>query len=508
MGRAGAYGALALLMLALEVILLFWFARASSEGERITAGSLMVVVFLAVIGVVAWVEYLKRPATSPEVRQVGELIDKPAVPPQEIERGVQADEAGKQAPGEPISAPDGSYMIARPPVGWTVRVTTQQEILAEVLGASTVSELDQLGKMRVLVMQFGAPIVWTPLPGKTRINGRLFPLLLTEPLGRKLQIISMRRRQPPLYSERSLYDTVITQLSIVLQTGIVSVVSITPGTLPKTSREMIVVDATQEFENILLAGKVVDVLHLNIGFMAVRGDLYDYLLIATNLRVGQGVDPAAKQMDADVKNVLDSFRLLSSADPREDERSDRMLADQDFEQLISSNGPKWFENQFGLALARLKDIDLNSATGLEKAASLLKPFRSYAQTLRGEDSDLRDLWTALDGVELGNTKPLRDILSVVLFGFSLGQLKEIDIYSESGIYKAVSVLKPFRNYADALKGQFADDLWAALDHAETGDIQRLRELLHRLVEPEATLTPPTAVLPPPSSTSDESSASV
>ncbi len=409
-GRTGAYGALALLTLALEGVLLTWFARATSSAERITAGILMVVVLLALIGAIGWIEFIHRPASPLPLRQAAATLDKEGVPAEEIERVPQADAAGQQVPDEPISAPDASYMIARPPTGWTVRPTTLEALVKDLVGASKISIRTLPEVSSVLVLEFGAPMAWTPQPDKMRINGRRFPMLVAEPIGRKLQIMSLRRRQPPIYIERTLYDTVITQVASLVQVGIVSLTSITAGKLPKTNRAMVVVELTQEIENLLVGERELDVVRVNIRATAIRGDLYDYLLLATNLRFGQGADPLAEQVDAQIAGLFDSFRLLSVPDPAAEARKDAERADRAFDEVISTNGPDIFRRQLTLAAGRLADLDLSSADGITRAIALLRPFRTFAGMLPDADLGYGDLWTAMDKAEHGDTQPLRDLL--------------------------------------------------------------------------------------------------
>ena len=409
-GRTGAYGALALLTLALEGVLLAWFARASSSAERITAGILMVVVLLALIGAIGWIEFLRRPAAPLPLQQAAATLDKKGVPAEEIERVPQAGAAEQQEPDEPISAPDASYVIARPPIGWTVRPTTLEALVKEQVGASNISAFPLPVVSSILLLEFGAPLAWTPQPEKTRVRGRRLPMLLAEPIGRKLQIMSLRVRQPPLYIERTLYDTVVTHLAGLVQAGIVSLVSITSRKLPKTNRDTIVVEMTQEFENIVIGDRERDVVRFNNRMTAIRGDLYDYLLLATNFRFGGDSDPIAEQVDAQIARLLDSFRVLSVPDPAEEARKDGESADRDFNEFISSQGVMLFRGQLDIAAGRLADLDLSSAAGIARAVALLLPFRTFAGMLHDTDLGFGDLWTALDQAVHGDTQPLRDFL--------------------------------------------------------------------------------------------------
>lgn len=399
-GRTGSLGLMALLALALEAVLLVWLRTASSGTERSIAGVLMVIVLLALIGAILLIEFIQHRAPPRPIQEAIEQFDKQGISSREIEQR-QADE---------LPAPDHSYVIARPPAGWTVRETNLQTIVEEMLGQPIdFSGLTLPSISSILLLEFGPPIIWTPQLDRTRVNGRRFPLLLFEPMGRKLQITSLRRRQPPLYTERSLYDTVIAQVLGMVQVGFISVTSVTPGKLPKTNRDMIVVEMKQTLENVLLGQRELGILRVNIRATAVRGDLFDYILLACNLRLGPGEDPVAEQMDAETAKLLDSFRLLSVLDPAAEALKDSERADRDFDNLISEKGRDFFRHQLGLAVGRLSEMDLQSADGISRAIALLRPFRDFARMLN-DDFGLSVTWAALEQAEHGNTLPLRERL--------------------------------------------------------------------------------------------------
>jgi hypothetical protein len=266
---------------------------------------------------------------------------------------------------------------------------------------------------KFLRIEYGAPRILMPQPGRTRVNGALSPLFLMGPAIRGLWIMSLRRRAPPLYMDRSLYDTIVSAGVFDVLFGTASIKSITPGLLPKTGRDMVVAEVTSDLENVLVDGGEVDV-HFNTRVSAVRGDLFDYLLLAMNFRIGGEGDGVAESVDDQIRVLLDSFLPLSVADRAKEARVEGKRAEQAFEQfMMSEPGEAFFWDQFHIAWNQLREMDLHSKSDMHKAISMLRPFRSWADVLsppsEGE-RDPRELWNAFDQAEKGLTQPLRDLL--------------------------------------------------------------------------------------------------
>jgi hypothetical protein len=425
-GRAGPHGLAALIALCAEALPALWFTHAESAGERITAGILMAIIFLALIGLIGWIESIRRPSQapppSPTVQQVVATLDHEGLPEPEIERVVRASATNNGESEEPIAPSDGSYLIARPPVGWTMHPTTLEEIVEEKTGLRASDfpvAFKTIGPVvsSILALEFGTPLGTTPLSDRTRVNGRRYPLLLLEPASRKLQITTMRRRQPPLYVERTLYDVVFAHLAHQVRTGILSIASVTPGKLPKTNRDMIIVEMKTELENVLVGGREVDLLHLNYGVTAIRGDVYDYVLAAVNYRIRRASDPrteredteVAERVDTEIAKLFGSFRLLSVPDPDAEARKDSERADRDFDKFVATHAPVMLTQQLVLAIARLRNVNLDNRPGLAQAVGLLRPFQRFAAMLPA-DLAPNELWTALDQAELGDALLLRHLL--------------------------------------------------------------------------------------------------
>ena len=366
----------------------------------------MVVVLLAAMVCVVALEWMRRPAAVPSapVQQAIATLDKAAVPLKEIEAATTQGPTAEEQPD--IAAPDASFRIARPPAGWTVQPLDYRKSVADMIGAGNMEGLTLPSVSAALQLEFGPPLVWSPDPGRTRINGRLFPLLLADPLQRVLRILSLARRQPPLYIDRTLNDVVISQFGLVVSSGFFRITGMQALTLPRTSREMIVVEGHMELEQLTVANQETQWLRQSLRLTAIRGGLYDYLFIASNCRLSREIDAEADRMNADVAAIFDSFRLLSAIDAAGAERRDAEQAEANFAAFIGQNGRTIFTNQLQVALARLADMDLRSLGGLGAAVAILRPFRTFAVSLGEEDP----LWDAVDKAEGGDANPLREML--------------------------------------------------------------------------------------------------
>jgi len=428
----GPYYLLALVCLIGESLLYVWFSKADSGAERITAGSLMVVVILAFVGAVLVIERLRRPTPLPAAVEAARTLDTPGVSLAEIESrrkivpavpdaaadGAAADGAAAEAaaglpaldvpPGEIISGPDGSYVLARPPRGWSVRQTSVEGLLKDVLGVTDLSDAGEMVNAAnllvnsVLVFEFGRGTTCTPLPDRTRVNGRAIPLLVQDYISRNLRIITLHRHQPPFFIERSLYDNVVAQMTGTLLTQLVTLKSLMPGNLPKTNREMLVAEISQELENILIEGQEKEKLKIEIRATAIRGDFFDYLFVASNYWIEPGPNLDADQMDRDVVDLFDSFHVASVADSRAVESAEAKRADAGFQSYIAAEGATWFYAQLRLAAMRLREIDYHTPEGMVRALSILRPFRTFAGMIA--DEEIRDdpLWSAMAAAEKGN----------------------------------------------------------------------------------------------------------
>jgi hypothetical protein len=459
-GRAGAYGLLGLLALVFEAALLAWFVQADSPAERITAGCLMAGILVGIIVVVRLIEGDRERTKLSAAVAMAASLDSPDILPAEIASrpnvvadpkpakdvvfgesaalpdrsdGKPIEEAAPEDIGaapdqfaaapvrdtaseEIIVGPDRSYVLARPPKEWSIREATIESRWKELLGTEDISGMPTPPTGSVLVLQFGEGFTYTPQPDRTRINGRPIPLLLSETVERALRIATVPRREAPYFTERSLYDLFVMTVIGTIQPQLGSLVSLTPRKLSKANRDMVVGEVVQEFENLRVGDRWLENVRIESRYYAIRGDLVDYVLGATNFRVGTGRDDTAERMDADVAALFDSFRIVSVPDLAAAQRAEALGFDRSCEAFLSANGSAIFATQFGLAERRLREMSYEGREGLAKAISVLQPFRTFARMVGDPrlDAAYADLWAAMDAVDRGDGGVLRDFLTMKL----------------------------------------------------------------------------------------------
>jgi hypothetical protein len=401
--RGGGLVVLALAILVVEGVLLAWLIRATDSTERIIAGCLMVVALLPVAWMAFTVEREKTGAKQPLARAVDNV-------------GAEKVEIERPAPDQ-IGAPDGSYVIGKPPAGWTCEETSLEQIIQQspMLRAVRPDDTSLMPKISsMLLFQDKHTFTITPIVGKTKVNGRRIPIFLPEELRRKLTITTMRRRQPPFYVERSLADSMLSPMVQLIASGIMTVRSITPGVLPKTNRETLFAELRQELTDLSLNGKEIPFLAVETNVVTVKGDVFHYTLTIVNLRTDPVRDPEADRAAADFKEILETFRPLIVSDPERMERDDIGKADLAFEEFVQKSGKDWFFSQLVLSVEFLKPLNLSLLGDLDQAVNLLKPFRTFAQNIHIDDKELSGFWSAMDEAEKGNPEKFRNEIQRLL----------------------------------------------------------------------------------------------
>lgn len=411
-GRGGIYVLFGAVALVLEAGLLAWFVAATSGGERIAAGIMMVVVLLAVLFAGLVIERgrqgLALAALPADARATLAKLDTPGVSAAEVRAAADPERAtaGAQGP-EPMGAPDGSYVIGPPPSGWAVSVRSPEEALAHLFGVSDATGLPHVNIGKILTFTFGEPLAWTPQPDRMRVSGRLFPILLPFPMQRQVRIFTFPRRQMPLYIERTFYHNMVLALSSMIQGP--SLLSLTPGTLPLTNRDVLVAEFVATLENVRLGKREVPLIREETRLIGVNGDLFDYFISINNVHVGDD-DKAADAMAAGVEALLGSFRPLLAADTDAARRAATARADDDYNTFIKSNGVSIFRANFGVAVQRLREGGFDTPEQLAAAMALLRPFRTFAGMLAPSEADIPELWDAMERAEQGDTADLRALL--------------------------------------------------------------------------------------------------
>jgi hypothetical protein len=403
-GRGGTITFFALSLLLIEAGLGTWIFRASNQPERIVAGLLMVVALVLVTAMGLLLE---------KIRQAQPIASQPPPEFRKLDNeGIAKEEIEREDPDR-IGAPDGSYQIGKPPNDWSYhQVASLQDLILELTGLRVPPEVTE--KMprvgSIVVFRYKEDAVVTPIFGKTKVNGRRIPLLLSTPARRGLQILTVPRRQPPFYAEHSLADSLISLTAQQVQSGAMSLTSIAPGKLPKTNRDMVIAQLEILFEDVFINGKEVPSLASVTTISAIKGDIFDYIISASNLRIGPGKDLEADQVEADLGEIFKTFRPLAVVNPAKIERDDRERADAAFDKILEEGTEQFFDVQLSLALNRIGQLDLSSLAGVSTALDLLQPFRTFAREGLVKGEELPELWLAMDQAEHGDVQLFRSLL--------------------------------------------------------------------------------------------------
>lgn len=399
-----AYGVLGGTLVVIEGLLAAWLYQATDSTERVFLGSFMVLMILAVIVAVV---VLQR------VRSTERIALKIAESSQEIR--LESDGASEQQISHPdpemMGAPDGSYMIAQPPAGWSVRETTLAELISEQLATDEAplneSHFPKIGGIRLF--ESDRKIHVTPILGKTTINGRKLPLILTTELNSRLAVMPIQRLQPPFYFERPLVHNAFSVMVSMIIHGQV-LVSTSAGNLPRSEREVFVAEFTEDLRHVRVGHKEVEHLTTTSSVIAIEGDVFDYVLLLRHVYASGQDDPASEQEARALASLVESFKPLTVPDAEAKKKEIRYKADQHFEDLISETGQAMFFGQLGIALRRLKLVDLSQVDGVARAIRQLKPFRELAEDMAIKESELNDLWKSIDQADEGNLDDLRAVL--------------------------------------------------------------------------------------------------
>ncbi len=415
LATSGPNGVLIAIAILLEAIILGWLAKATDSHERIFAGGFAVLILLCLVVALVVLEMLRaRPGSAVVGPEVAGL-DQQSVPVSAIAQAAKAPapeaSPGEQIRREPIVGADRSFIIDRPPERWSVRTTSLDLEIRRQFGTSLGDTDRAFQTSSMLVLELGHSIDVEPIPGKTTVNGTQVPILLTQTICRKLSIVSYPRRQPPFFSERSLYDNFLTLSFPLLGGQTATMGSLSSGKLPRTNRDMVQAQIVQEFGHIRVSNQVVEMLRLDIRVTAVRGDLFDYIISIVNIRGSDEDDSQADQMDRDVGTLFESFHIAASDDPKAEARSQSAKAARGNQESIAALGPMIFVENFGVAVDRLKGIDHRSPQGIGQCLSVLRPFRIFAADLDPKAiPNLSEVWRAMDKAEGGDTGRLCQLL--------------------------------------------------------------------------------------------------
>ena len=422
----GPYPLLGAFLLIFESLLGFWLFRASAAPERIVAGTLMALLMAGFLFVVLRMQ--KEPISVPA----------PAGLPGKVTAGTEL--ATRQEIEEPepekIAGPDRSYLINKPPANWSSKELTLTEFLAQRVNLDqAVSEKlfgAQPAVSDILVFKSSSDTIVLPNPGKTMVDGRIFPSALTATIPTQLSILPMERYAPPLFVERSLLHNFLAFIGPIINTGALTLRDLRAGLLPNTQRKYLQAQLRQEIRNATVNGKEGRNVDSNITLLAFDGELRDHLLIMNYASLLEGSD---LQLDQDLEELLllaNSFRPLEMTNSIERKREISGRIDKEFKQFMEANGESMFYSEFVLAALRFDEEDLEDPERRTEAIIILKPFEALAKEVNLHDADLDQFWLALKAAEKGDATEFKSLLGELrTAALKGGDTKELEQGDES-----------------------------------------------------------------------------
>ncbi len=392
----GPYQLLGAFLIIVEVFIGFWFSRAENATERIIAGVLMTLIFLAFLYVIIYTEREERkPIVPPGLGSV--------TPAQEeaTEKEIESPEP------ERIGAPDGSYSINKPPNDWTIQELSLTEWMSQAAGITDPSVKEKIfGKSsqvhEILSLKSKRETFVTPIPGKTIFDGRKLPTALSLTISTRLAIIPMDRVQPPFFIDRPFEHNFLEAVCPIMQPGVVTLRSLLSGTIPNSQLRYKEADFRQEIVDAIVDDKAGKSLNSNIIIIGIEGDFRDYLLFMNYPSMINSDNPELERDLKTLQSLASSFRPLKTINPEEKQMQIKQRGDQNFKDLIKNKGEDMFFAEFSVVLLRLSGLKLDDLEQRTKAIKMLKPFETLAKEINLQDEDLNKLWSSLQEAEKGN----------------------------------------------------------------------------------------------------------
>jgi hypothetical protein len=383
---------LGLFLTVTEGLLLYWLFRAENSVERAFIGLVMVLILLGLLYAVLLIKRAEAgtpPATMTVKPPQGEVS----------EREVRA-----PAP-ETMIGPDRSYLINRPPKGWTIRELTTSEWIRAGLGvraaATAHASASPIAQARqILVLEREKPTSIIPIPGRTTIDGRKMPSALEILVSTQLSIIPIERAQPPLFIERSLDHNFPLLIGQILSTGALTARLLTSGTDPDTGRRNWAAELYQKINSCIINGQDGRDGTSAINVFGIQGEVRDYMLVIKYVAISE--DTASEQDVGTLNTLVASFRPVKPTNVEEAKREIADQADKNFKESLVNNAQSIFTAELRILALRLKDADLNNPETLARTMTLFKLFQLSAKELGLQSDELNSLWEALHRAETGD----------------------------------------------------------------------------------------------------------
>jgi len=220
---------------------------------------------------------------------------------------------------------------------------------------------------------------------------------------------------------------------------LVSIAAVALGKLPRSNKDMFIVDEIQRLENVCLDERDVRFFTISIRFTAVRGDLVDYVFVASNFWEGDVKDDEANRFDGYITEIFSTFRPTAPTDLTSEERTKSAAADESYADNFASINEFMFDRFLHVAHLRLREIDHTTPDGFALAVRCLEPFRAMAKSLPSREAAFEPVWAAIEQVKHGDGSSLRQLLDA-----NRNQIDDAASEGELSLkLEKASVAKPF-----------------------------------------------------------------
>ena len=382
-----------------------WFALADSAVERSVAGVLFATMFLAALGALFF---------RPTERDVPAAAATGGLDPKTVREGASSERINAPHEDE-LPAPDGSYLIMRPPPDWEIDEREFADLLRDENRAQFGTDqnpfqvpalMARAGKAQV----FRAPNAVTVAASgaRTLMHGRQGFSWIGAELRSEIYVVPFEREQPPYFVDFPFPHMALQRLIGALATGFV-LQRLEFGKLDRDGAPVMVAEATVTLDNVLVNGRPATSLRRTSRMVATRGVVRDYVIAFVDYAYeadGRGYAGELETMQA----ILASFRPLKVANVDAKRAERRQHADAAFAEFMTAHGREFFYAQLQIALQRIAAQGLNGLPAIKHAVDTLRAFREGADAFPGSpgfEERTAKLWEAFDAAANGEPALLR-----------------------------------------------------------------------------------------------------
>jgi hypothetical protein len=303
----------------------------------------------------------------------------------------------KQSITEKVQGPDGFYSINKPPANWKIRITDMKTITEK--NVPGLGDLVDETKKEILLFESGDKLSLFPIPGKTKIFGRIFPTA-TEIVS-QIQIIigPVEREQPPFFKSYDMRRNFLLNLSIAI--SLMDVNDIKIGSIG--DRKFIICDFYQSVENVKLDNQVIENFTIHKVIIGLEGYVRDYIFV-----MDFPTFDIVTEFEKDYKILIDLLQSfeLKTVNLEDARSSSRAVADNQFKEYVEWNKNDKFRSEFFIAKNRISQLNLENIDDIKLAVKIVSPFKDFVEAFDIEIEDepfkREEFIRAIENADQGN----------------------------------------------------------------------------------------------------------